>query len=162
MVFYFYLFYFFVFFSNRKLFTRTFFIKKNLKLDPDPHWEKQLDPDPQKINLDPQPCQGGFYLYEFITVLKVMVFRYFPGCIYIFFRRIYIPNIALSHLSFSMKLLARRIRNKLSGFTTLVPCVRIILLFLLFQTGTFLNDVIIDFYLKYLQYSVLSEADRDR
>ena len=28
-----------------------------VKLDPDPnlHWEKQLDPDPQKINVDPQP-----------------------------------------------------------------------------------------------------------
>ena len=29
-------------------------------------------------------------------------------------------------------------------------------------TGTFLNDVIINFYLKYLQYSVLSEADKNR
>ena len=28
--------------------------------------------------------------------------------------------------------------------------------------GTFLNDVIINFYLKYLQYDVFSEADRDR
>ena len=24
-------------------------------LDTDPHWEEQLDPDPQKINADPQP-----------------------------------------------------------------------------------------------------------
>ena len=24
-------------------------------LDPDPHWEEQLDPDPQKMNADPQP-----------------------------------------------------------------------------------------------------------
>jgi Ulp1 family protease len=30
------------------------------------------------------------------------------------------------------------------------------------QAETFLNDVIIDFYLKYLQYSVLPPADRDR
>ena len=28
--------------------------------------------------------------------------------------------------------------------------------------GTFLNDVIIDFYLKYLQYSVFDEADKNR
>ena len=28
--------------------------------------------------------------------------------------------------------------------------------------GTFLNDVIINFYLKYLQYTVLSEADKNR
>ena len=29
-------------------------------------------------------------------------------------------------------------------------------------TGTFLNDVIINFYLKYLQYTVLSETDKYR
>ena len=29
-------------------------------------------------------------------------------------------------------------------------------------TGTFLNDVIINFYLKYLQYTVLSETDKNR
>ena len=29
---------------------------RNLKLlDPDPHWEEQLDLDPQKMNVDPQP-----------------------------------------------------------------------------------------------------------
>ena len=26
-----------------------------LKL-PNPHWEEQLDPDPLKMNADPQPC----------------------------------------------------------------------------------------------------------
>ena len=26
-------------------------------MDPDPHWEKQLDPDAQKLNADPQPWQ---------------------------------------------------------------------------------------------------------
>ena len=28
-------------------------------LDPDPHWEEQLDPDPQKMNADPQPWFVG-------------------------------------------------------------------------------------------------------
>ena len=31
------------------------------QLDPDPHWEVQLDPDPQKMNVDPQP-RGRKYL----------------------------------------------------------------------------------------------------
>ena len=30
---------------------------KFLKLNPDPQLEKQLIPDPQKMNADPQPCQ---------------------------------------------------------------------------------------------------------
>ena len=30
------------------------------------------------------------------------------------------------------------------------------------QVGTFLNDVIIDFYMKYLQFTLLSEEDKNR
>ena len=30
-------------------------LRKQLPVYPDPHWEKQLDPDPQKMNADPQP-----------------------------------------------------------------------------------------------------------
>ena len=30
------------------------------------------------------------------------------------------------------------------------------------KVGTFLNDVIIDFYLKYLQYTQFSEQDKNR
>ena len=26
-------------------------------LDPDPHWEEQLDPDPRKMNADPEACK---------------------------------------------------------------------------------------------------------
>ena len=34
-------------------------VKLDLDLDPDldPHSEKLLDPDPHKINADPQPCR---------------------------------------------------------------------------------------------------------
>ena len=31
-------------------------VKLDTHLDPYPHWEKQLNPDPQKINADPQTC----------------------------------------------------------------------------------------------------------
>ena len=31
-------------------------VKLDLDLDPDPHSEKLLDPDPYKVNADPQPC----------------------------------------------------------------------------------------------------------
>ena len=34
-------------------------IKK--RLDPDPHWDKLLDPYPPKMNADPQPCQEITY-----------------------------------------------------------------------------------------------------
>ena len=34
-------------------------VKLELDLDPDPHSEKLLDPDPYKMNADPQPCPGG-------------------------------------------------------------------------------------------------------
>ena len=43
------------FYDYRKLFMSLFFTKF-VKLDPDPHSEKLLDPDPQKMNADPQPC----------------------------------------------------------------------------------------------------------
>ena len=45
-----------VFFYKFKV-TRSFVkwdLDPDLHLDPDPHWEKQLDPDPQKKNVDPQ------------------------------------------------------------------------------------------------------------
>ena len=32
-----------------------------LDLDPDPHSEKMLDPDQDKMNVDPQPCPKRFY-----------------------------------------------------------------------------------------------------
>ena len=31
-------------------------VKLDLNLDLDPHSEKLLDPDPHKMNVDPQPC----------------------------------------------------------------------------------------------------------
>ena len=31
-------------------------VKLDLNMDPDPHSEKMLDPDPHKMNADPQPC----------------------------------------------------------------------------------------------------------
>ena len=35
------------------------FVTKLLKLDPDPHWEKHLDPDPPKVNADPHSTAMG-------------------------------------------------------------------------------------------------------
>ena len=48
--------------NYRKLFMNLFFtnfVKLDLDpdLDPDPDSEKRLDPDPQKMNADPQPCR---------------------------------------------------------------------------------------------------------
>ena len=34
-------------------------LKKLLELNPDPHREEKLDPDPLKMNADPQPCKEG-------------------------------------------------------------------------------------------------------
>ena len=47
---------FYVFYDYRKL--MILFFTKFVKLDPDPHSEKLLDPypDPHKINANPQPC----------------------------------------------------------------------------------------------------------
>ena len=38
-----------------------FIFTKFVTLDPDPHSEKLLDPDPQKMNADPQPCTVEYY-----------------------------------------------------------------------------------------------------
>ena len=35
--------------------SKTLLVK--LDLDPEPHSEKMLDPDQDKMNVDPQPCQ---------------------------------------------------------------------------------------------------------
>ena len=45
-----------------------FLFKKQLV--PDPHREKRLDPDPQKMNADPQP---SFILYIFIILLDFLL-----------------------------------------------------------------------------------------
>ena len=50
-------------------------------LDPDPHWEKQLDPDLQKINADPQPWLKPVLRIRTIFVcesVKWMESRYVP------------------------------------------------------------------------------------
>ena len=47
-------------FSQLKKTIHDFFssnlVKQDLDLDPDPHSEKLLDPNPHKVNADPQPC----------------------------------------------------------------------------------------------------------
>ena len=43
-----------IYFSFTETLHRVIFTKF-LKLDPDPHWEKQLDPDPQKMNAEHSP-----------------------------------------------------------------------------------------------------------
>ena len=43
-------------------------------LDPNPHWEEQLDLDPQKINADPQPC------FTLIFTLSAGALVPLPGC----------------------------------------------------------------------------------
>ena len=59
--------------SSLGYFEQIFF----LKLDPDPHSEKLLDTDPQKMNADPQPWGSGSrimaqfgYRYRFVVNLK--------------------------------------------------------------------------------------------
>ena len=42
--------------------TKCNFLTKLLKLDPDPHLKKQLDPDPQKKHVDPQPWVSADYI----------------------------------------------------------------------------------------------------
>ena len=39
-----------------------------VKLDPHPYWEKQLDPDPPKMNADPQPGSVQNHVYNWHTV----------------------------------------------------------------------------------------------
>ena len=42
--------------NHIKLFIRYFFLQSHTAvLDPHPHWEKQLDPVPQKMNAEQQP-----------------------------------------------------------------------------------------------------------
>ena len=67
-------------FNYKKLFIRLFFtnlfeagsgsaFKK--QLDPDPHGDKLPDPDPQKINVDPQPWFHLYFSLIFIYFGKV-------------------------------------------------------------------------------------------
>ena len=51
-----------IFFCIFQLFVKYF--SNIIKLDPDPHWEEQLDPDPQKMNADPQPCRIDTVMYS--------------------------------------------------------------------------------------------------
>ena len=44
--------------------------KKQLDLDPNPHWKKQLDPDTLKMNADPQSCRWKVYICVGGTVTR--------------------------------------------------------------------------------------------
>ena len=44
------------------------FVKFDLDLHPDPHWEKQPDPDPPKINEDHQPWAKIYSLPNTVEV----------------------------------------------------------------------------------------------
>ena len=46
----------------------TNFVK--LDLDPDLHSEKLLDPDPHKMNADPQPCLDPEFMFQTRTSKK--------------------------------------------------------------------------------------------
>ena len=49
----------FVSFQLQKTLHKVIFYNALKKqLDPDPHWEQELNPDPQKLNADPQPWCG--------------------------------------------------------------------------------------------------------
>ena len=48
----------------------SLFFSNFVKLDPDPHSEKLLDPVPQKMNADPQPRGEGWNFFSKYIVLS--------------------------------------------------------------------------------------------
>jgi hypothetical protein len=43
-------------------------------LDPDPYWIQMLDPDPDEMNADPQPCIKHCFLIK-IQAVKLIIDR---------------------------------------------------------------------------------------